>query len=113
MTPKLTYNEVLQRLNEDRSVDKWRVRKSALRQIVWLSEWHIPGCCSESRCFSTTKVDAIQAALAFADGCGKDGFGYPRGMLISLKRYGVAHTTSPLFGPVVTTVSRHRLEDLL
>lgn len=108
---KLTFSEVLERIAEDRPVSSHNVRADALRRFVWVAEWHIPGCLSESRSVFLTKREAIEDALEMASGID----GAPRGMRADLMRYGRSDRVSPgaYVSMAVTTVSRCTLADLL
>lgn len=105
--PKLTFDEALERINDERPVG--RVLASALRRKVWVAEWHIPGCLSESRSYCLTKADAIEAALSMAETeCGP-----PQGMKSALQHYGRFDCRTELYGMVVNTVEQHTLADLI
>lgn len=108
---KLSFDEACQALNEEHSsVSRDEVQARALRRFVWVSEWHLPGCISESWGISYTKHDAIESALSMASGAD----GPPRGMLADLKRYGRSDRTPPdgMFRNAITTIERRRLADL-
>lgn len=109
--PKLTFDEALERLNEERCVSRDDVLASALARIVWVSEWHLPGCLSESRGYHTTKTDAVESALDMAAGEN----GPPRGMKYDLRRLGRSDKTAPdaMFPRAITTVTRYTLSDLI
>lgn len=108
---KLTFDEALQRINDERCVSHADVRADALRRVVWIAEWHIPGCLSESRSVCLTKREAIETALMMAE----DSDGPPRGMLADLKRYGRSDRVSAgaYVGAAITTISRHQLGEIL
>ncbi len=108
---KLTLDKTLERLNEDRRVDRDEVPASVLRRKVWLAEWHVPGCMSEARSFCTTKAGAIEAALSYAEG--QDGA--PRGMASDLRRYGVSDRVAPDAWTrlAITSVRQHTLSDFI
>lgn len=106
---KLTFEDALEDLSDGCFVKRGNVLASALNRKVWVAEWHLPGCLSESQCYSTTKAEAIYSALVMAEGDN----GPPRGMKTALMRYGTFETQSPLFGRVINTVSRTTLADLL
>lgn len=108
---KLTFDEALERISEQRSVDYSDVRADALRRVVWVAEWHIPGCLSESQSVCLTKREAIDDALLMAS----DDNGAPRGMRADLERCGRSDRVSPgaYVSMAVTTVSRCTLADLL
>jgi len=103
---KLTFDDALQRIADERCVARDDVQARALRRRVWIAEWHIPGCVSESFSVVTTKRDAIECALAMADGP-------PRGMATALRRYGRFDSQSPMFGRCINTIERRTLGDLL
>ena len=107
---KLTFSEALERIIEERSVDRSEVQTRALAQFLWVAEWHIPGCMSESRIYCTTKRDAIKSACDMAN-TGPDGKS-PRGMRSALRKTGRFDSDSPLFGRVINTVERVQLRDL-
>jgi hypothetical protein len=82
--PKLTFDEALERLNDQRSISRDDVQARALQRFVWIAEWHLPGCLSESFSVCLTKRDAIECALSMAEGHD----GPPRGMRADLQRFG-------------------------
>lgn len=100
---KLTFDEVMDRLADDRSIDIFEVSQRALQRKVWIAEWHIPGCLSESSSVCLTKNDAIETCLMYADN--------PHGMKTALRKYGRFDSQSELYGTCVNTVSRQRLAD--
>lgn len=108
---KLTFDEALDRINEERSIDASDVQARALDRYIWIAEWHFPGCMSESRAYCMTKADAIESALDFASGEN----GPPRGMLADLLRYGNSDRTAPdaWARGAITTIARVRLRDIL
>lgn len=108
MSKKLTFDEALEQIAEDRLVSACDVLESALRRRVWLAEWHIPGCLSESRAVCLTKADAVEEALGFLGD-------YVRGARADLLRYGSTDKTSPnaYARNAITTISKHRLSDLI
>jgi hypothetical protein len=107
--PKITFDEALDRLNGGISLfRKDQVLSSALMRSVWVAEWHLPGCISESRAFCTSKRSAIESACDMATA----GDVVPRGMKTGLRRDGQFETRSPLYGRCINTVRRHRLADL-
>ena len=104
---KLNFDEALERLNGERYFNSSDVQARALLRVVWVSEWHIPGCMPESQCFSLTKLDAIKSALNMADS--------PRGMRADLLRWGRSDKVGSCayFSRAISTVSRTTLGDLL
>ena len=108
--PKLTFDEALERLNDQRTVDANDVQSRALQRFVWVAEWHLPGCLSESFSILTTKRDAINCALSMA--AGSDG--PPRGMRADLQRFGRSDRThAEAYAPgAITTIERRRLSSL-
>jgi hypothetical protein len=105
---KLTFDEALERIGE-RPVAYADVQAKALQRIVWVAEWHLPGCLSETFVVLTTKRDAIASALNMAES--EDG--PPRGMKTALQRYGRFDSQSPMFGTCINTVEKRTLGDLL
>ena len=108
---KLTFDEALDRINDERSIGASEVQARALQRYIWIAEWHFPGCLSESRAYCLTKADAIESALDFASG--EDG--PPRGMLADLQRYGISDRTAPdaWARGAIMTIERVRLRDIL
>lgn len=107
-TTKITFDEALEMLAEDRTIEACDVRADALRRFVWLAEWHVPGCLSESRAVCLTKADALANALDFI---GDD----VRGARADLLRYGSTNRVSPdaYVRNAITTIRKHRLCDLI
>ena len=109
--PKLTFDEALQDINDERPVHSADVQARALRRLVWVAEWHIPGCLSESFTVCTTKRDAIECALSMAEGAD----GAPRGMRADLQRSGWSDRVAPdaWARGAITTIERRTLADIL
>ena len=109
--PKLSFYEALQAINEGQSLSYQDVQARALRRMVWVAEWHIPGCLSESFIVCTTKRDAIERALSMAEG----ELGAPRGMRADLQRYGRSDRTAPdaWARGAITAIERRTLADIL
>ena len=102
---KLTFEEALEDIGDGRFV-KWQdVQARALKRKVWIAEWHLPGCLSESYDVCLSKADAIESALMMADS--------PRGMKTSLVKYGRFDCRTEMYGYVINTVSSRRLVDIL
>ena len=108
--PKLSFIEALQAINDVQSVHSADVQARALRRMVWVAEWHLPGCLSESFSVCLTKRDAIECALSMAEGAE----GAPRGMRADLMRYGRSNRTPPdgWASAAVTTIERRALGTL-
>lgn len=106
---KITFDQALERLSDGRYVQHQEVSAKALKRVLWVSEWHLPGCISESVTYSTSKGDAIRASLSMAE----SEEGAPRGMKTALMRDGRFDSASPLFGRVINTIYRTTLGDLL
>lgn len=106
---KLTFSEVLERIGDGWPVNPDDVRADALRRTVWVAEWHIPGCLSESQSVCLTKAEAIETACSMAE----TENGIPRGMKTALRKTGRFDCTTDLYGSVVNTVSAHALRDIL
>lgn len=103
MAKKLTFEEALQAINEQSGIGADEVQAKALKRFVWVAEWHLPGCLSESFSVLTTKHDAVNEALSMAD--------HPRGMRAELLRYGRSDRTSPNAWAkgAITTIERRQL----
>lgn len=104
---KLTFDAAIQGIADGHIVKASDVLARAAKRLVWVAEWHIPGCLSESSCIVTTKKAAVDAALDFA------GDTPPLGMATALRRSGAFQHRTELFGYVITTIERRRLADLL
>ena len=108
--PKLTFDEALQRIDDECSVHRNDVQARALRRRIWVAEWHLPGCLSESFSVCLTKRDAIESAVSMAEGAD----GAPRGMLADLQRYGRSDRTAPdaWARGAITTIEKRALSSL-
>jgi hypothetical protein len=106
---KLTFDDAMEMIGDERQVSRGDVLASALQRTVWIAEWHIPGCMSESRSYCTSKKDAIDCALSMAN----DEENGNRGMVTSLRKYGRFDSKTEMYGTVINTVSKHKLIDLL
>lgn len=104
---KLSFYEALQAINDSQSLNYQDVQARALRRMVWVAEWHIPGCLSESFSVCTTKRDAIERALSMAEG----ELGAPRGMRADLERFGRSDRTAPnaWASRAITTIEKRAL----
>lgn len=104
---KLSFYEALQAINDGQSLNYQDVQACALRRMVWVAEWHIPGCLSESFFVCTTKRDAIERALSMAEG----ELGAPRGMRADLERFGRSDRTAPSAWSslAITTIEKRAL----
>lgn len=109
MAHKCDFSETLEAVNEGRYIERQRVQARALNRKVWISEWHIPGCLSESVSYSLTKSDAIDTACMMAE----TENGIPRGMKTALRKSGRFDCQTDLYGTVINTVYRAKLADLL
>lgn len=107
---KLTFDEALQRLNEQRPVHRDEVYACDLNRVIWIAEWHCPGCLSESVSYSTSKEDAVEQAIFFADGGEDDA---PRGMKTALRKFAYFQHETDMYGDVITTIDKVTLGDLL
>lgn len=105
--PKLTFDEALERISDGFHVRSSNVLASALQRKVWVAEWHIPGCLSESYSVCTTKAGAIDCAL---DMCG-----HVRGARADLMRHGMTDRVAPdaYVSMAITTIEQTTLGDLL
>ena len=104
---KLTFDEALEAINSDQYVSAGDVQARALSRVVWVAEWHIPGCISESRSYSTTKAGALETALSMCE--------HVRGARSDLIRYGRTDRVSPdaYVSMAITTIERYALRDLI
>jgi hypothetical protein len=109
MGQKLTFDDALQLINDERSISADQVSARALSRVLWVAEWHLPGCMSESRAYCLTKRDAIESACQFAEGEN----GAPRGMATALRRFGRFDSQSPMFGTCINTIERVTLRDVI
>lgn len=107
MASKLNFDDTLERISDGFSVDASSVQSRALQRVVWVAEWHIPGCLSESFSICTTRADAISCALDFCGGV--------RGALSDLRKHGRTDRVSPdaYVSMAITTVYRSTLGGLL
>lgn len=107
---KLSFYEALQAINDGQFLNYQDVQARALRRMVWVAEWHIPGCLSESFSVCTTKRDAIERALSMAEG----ELGAPRGMRADLERFGQSDRTAPnaWVSRAITTIEKRALSTL-
>ena len=106
---KLNFEEALERINYGLSVSRHDVLSTALSRKLWIAEWHIPGCSSESQCFCLTKSDAIDAACLMAE----DENGTPYGMKTALRKHGRFDCETGLYGYVINTVDRVSLSEII
>lgn len=106
---KLTFDDVMEMIGDERMVNASDVSSKALNRTVWIAEWHIPGCMSESRQYCTSKKDAIESALMMAN----DEENGNRGMKTNLRKYGRHDSKTEMYGTVINTVSKHKLSDIL
>ena len=109
MTNKLNFEEVLERINDGFYVSRSDVLSTALNRKLWLAEWHLPGCLSESAYYCLTKSDAISAACSMAE----DENGVPYGMKTALRKYGRFDCETGLYGHVINTVDRVYLAEIM
>lgn len=111
MAKKLTFDEAFELIIDERSIDASDVQARALSRYIWISEWHLPGCMSESRGYCLTKDDAIENCLSMASGAD----GPPRGMATDLRTYGRSDRTAPdaWARGAISTIERVQLRDIL
>lgn len=110
----MTFDEAIQALADERRIDRADVLAAALQRKIWVCEWHIPGCLSESHAVCLTKAGAIEQAVSFT---GADGSGpiehKTRGIVTALRTHGQFEHHTELFGNVITTIERMTLGELL
>lgn len=104
---KYTFSEAVECISDERSINAGEVQTRALQRKVWIAEWHIPGCLSESFSVCLTRADAINQALAFC--------GHVRGAASDLRKYGRTDRVSPdaYVSMAITTVEKRTLGDLM
>jgi len=102
---KLSFDEAIEKISDGRYVKSSDVLASAHNRVVWVAEWHIPGCISESFSICTSKADAIECALFMANN--------PRGMKTALRQHGRFDSDSPMFGVCINTIERRALGEFL
>lgn len=105
--PKLSFDEALQAINDGRYIRAENVQSKALARKIWIAEWHIPGCLSESQSYSTRKCDALAEALEMCD--------HARGAASDLRKYGRTDKVSPgaYVSTAITTISQFTLGGIL
>lgn len=64
---KLTFDEALQYLAEERPLNSEEVQARALNRKVWIAAWGLPGCLYESFSVLSRKADAIEVALDYME----------------------------------------------
>ena len=103
---KYTFDEALERIDEARGIDAREVQTRALQRKVWVAEWHIPGCLSESFSVCLTRAEAINQALEFC--------GHVRGARADLLRYGRTDRVSAdaYVSMAITTIEKRTLSSL-
>ena len=108
---KLTFDDALQLICDERSINASDVQARALSRYLWIAEWHFPGCLSESRSYCLTKEEAIESCLSMASGAE----GAPRGMKTDLRTYGRSDRTAPdaWARGAISTIERVRLREIL
>lgn len=103
---KLDFYDALQAVNEQQCINSADVQARALQRFVWVAEWHIPGCLSESFSVHTCKADALVDALGMC--------GHVRGAASDLRKYGRTDRVAPnaYVSMAVTTIERRQLSTL-
>jgi hypothetical protein len=105
----VNYEQALDLINQGAQVARADVQGRDLDRVIWVAEWHEPGCWSESVGYGASKADAISTALSFF---GED---IPRGALSDLRHHGRTHRVIPgaYVSRAITTVSRTTLREVL
>ena len=106
---KLSFDEALERISDGHHVQRSEIQARALSRVLWVAEWHLPGCLSESFSHCLTKRDAIEAACSMAE----TENGTPRGMVSALRSSGRFDCRTDMYGTVINTVSRCTLSEIL
>lgn len=82
---KLTFEEAIERLNDQRRIARGDVKESALRRTVWEASAYMPGyLCDNMPFICATKKQAVAASLELAAA----GDTVPRGMTTALNAPG-------------------------
>jgi hypothetical protein len=82
---KLTFDEALEALANEKHIKADEVQSRALDRKVWVASNGLPGCLNDNSDVCTTKEDAIECALRIADDPEN---GPPRGMATWLRKPG-------------------------
>lgn len=85
---KLTYDDVIDAINDERTIKRDDVLLSALTRTVWMSRNGLPGYMPNSQGVNRTKRDAIESCVFIA---GDDA---PRGFASRLRKYETARDES-------------------
>lgn len=101
---KLTFDQALQLISDERAIRAADVLASALKRKVWIARWQLVGCMPDWSTVCTTRADAINSA------CEQPGDEYRRGMRAALSRGEVWATDN---GHGYYLVERATLSDLL
>lgn len=101
--PKLTFDEALERIAEQRLIRPEEVQTRALRRRVYVMMYSAPGCLPDHSSVSPTRWEAIEDARElYADDA-------PRGFITQLRRHGIAATDEQ--GYYRVEISRQTLAD--
>ena len=83
---KLSFDDALQMVAEDRCVSADKIQARALKRTVWLMLYSAPGCMPDHRDVCRTRSEAIETAInIYADDA-------PKGFRTRLRKYGIAAT---------------------
>lgn len=110
MKKLLNFDEAFDRLCQGAPLIAGQVLGVALKRVVWIAEWHVPGCLSENQEFCNTKEQAINTACLMAMNGDEE---VPRGMKKALRLHHRFDSKTELYGTVINTISKHTLHDLL
>lgn len=110
MKKLLDFEQALERLNDERPLNAGQVTMAALKRVIWVAAWGVPGCLSESRSLCLTKEEAIKASCSMAMNGDEQ---VPRGMKQALRLHHRFDSKTELYGTVINTISRYTLHDLL
>lgn len=102
---KLSFDEVMERLSDERSVSRSEVQARALRRKVWVSGNGSPGCLYDNGPhYHETKASAIESCAFVADWCDEGPNPY-RGIVSALRQYHSFHAdTGEVFEISQTTL---------
>lgn len=77
---KLTFDEVLEMLNEERQISPGSVPERVKDRKVWVNANGTPGCLYDYQSINLTKKDAIESCKLIAGE-------YPRGFVTNLRKH--------------------------
>lgn len=98
---KMTFDEVLSYLSDERHIDRSEVKAKDLRRKVWVNANGLPGCLYDYQGINLSKKDAIESAKQIA--CD-----YPKGFITNLKRNHITYMEGYMY-----TIYHATIDELL